>query len=139
MTFNTPASRQSVLRTSDGGLTQLCVLFWQVRNHDWQDQLASVLKPTSNGYRLYFSDLWDVSRKFSSLIPSFSRSEVSSVRPSSTGEMHAFPSHAWAGSTHPVHNEDLAHIQSLLEKFGCNCHRVKVAESPAEETSSYCF
>lgn len=41
--------------------------------------------------------------------------------------------------THPVHNEDLAHIQPLLEKFGCNCHRVKIAEPPAKMMSSYCF
>lgn len=50
-----------------------------------------------------------------------------------------FPELAREASTHPVYNEDLAHIQPLLEKFGCNCHRVKVAETPAEETPSYCF
>lgn len=41
--------------------------------------------------------------------------------------------------THPVHNEDLAHIQPLLEKFGCNCYGVKIAEAPAKMMSSYCF
>lgn len=50
-----------------------------------------------------------------------------------------FPELAREASTHPVYNEDLAHIQPLLEKFGCNCHGVKVAEAPAEETHSYCF
>jgi hypothetical protein len=49
------------------------------------------------------------------------------------------PELANEASTHPVYNEDLAHIQPLLEKFGCNCHGVKVAETPAEETPSYCF
>lgn len=47
--------------------------------------------------------------------------------------MH-FPGLPGEAATHPVYNEDLAHVQPLLEKFGCNCHGVKVAESPAEET-----
>lgn len=32
--------------------------------------------------------------------------------------------------THPVHYEDFANIQSLLEQLGCNCHGVKIAEAP---------
>lgn len=32
--------------------------------------------------------------------------------------------------THPVHNEDLVDIQSLLQQFGCDGHRVEVAETP---------
>lgn len=46
---------------------------------------------------------------------------------------------AGQAATHPVHNEDLAHIQPLLEKFGCHCHGVEVAEPPGGETSGYCF
>lgn len=30
----------------------------------------------------------------------------------------------------PVHNEDLVDVQSLLQKFGCDGHRVEVAETP---------
>lgn len=30
----------------------------------------------------------------------------------------------------PVHDEDLVDVQSLLQKFGCDGHRVEVAETP---------
>lgn len=34
----------------------------------------------------------------------------------------------------PVHDEDLVDVQSLLQKFGCNGHRVEVAEPPERRT-----
>lgn len=34
----------------------------------------------------------------------------------------------------PVHDEDLVDVQSLLQKFGCNGHRVEVAETPETRT-----
>lgn len=84
-----------------------------------------------------------VSREFSSPIPSIDRGQgpvlSQAVHWGSRWAYMLFPELAREASTHPVYNEDLAHIQPLLEKFGCNCHRIKVAETPAEETPSYCF
>lgn len=36
--------------------------------------------------------------------------------------------------TDPVHDEDLVDVEPLLQQFGCNGHRVEVAETP--ETSA---
>lgn len=32
--------------------------------------------------------------------------------------------------TDPVHDEDLVDVESLLQQFGCDGHRVEVAETP---------
>lgn len=32
--------------------------------------------------------------------------------------------------TDPVHDEDLVNVESLLQQFGCDGHRVEVAETP---------
>ena len=42
---------------------------------------------------------------------------------------------SWSpGSTaYPVHDENLAHVQLLLQKFGCDGYRVEEAESPGEK------
>lgn len=40
------------------------------------------------------------------------------------------PSPLGDGPTYPVHYEGLAHVQPLLEKLGCDGHRIKVAEAP---------
>lgn len=37
----------------------------------------------------------------------------------------------------PVHDEDLVDVQSLLQKFGCDGHRVEVAETPKTLRSSF--
>lgn len=34
----------------------------------------------------------------------------------------------------PVHDEDLVDVQSLLQKFSCDGHRVEVAEAPKTTT-----
>lgn len=33
-------------------------------------------------------------------------------------------------TTYPVHDEDLAHVQLLLQEFSCDGYRVEEAESP---------
>lgn len=35
----------------------------------------------------------------------------------------------------PVHDEDLVDVESLLQKFGCDGHRVEVAETPKTTTT----
>lgn len=35
-----------------------------------------------------------------------------------------------AVETDPVHDEDLVDVESLLQQFGCDGHRVEVAETP---------
>lgn len=34
-------------------------------------------------------------------------------------------------TAYPVHDENLAHVQLLLQEFGCDGYRVEEAESPA--------
>lgn len=34
----------------------------------------------------------------------------------------------------PVHDEDLVDVESLLQKLGCDGHRVEVAEAPKTTT-----
>lgn len=36
--------------------------------------------------------------------------------------------------TDPVHDKDLVDVESLLQQFGCDGHRVKVAETPETAT-----
>lgn len=53
---------------------------------------------------------------------------------SSSSVEHSFPLLCkWADcweNTHPVHYQYLADVQSLLEEFGCDGHRVEITESP---------
>lgn len=38
--------------------------------------------------------------------------------------------------TDPVHDEDLVDVEPLLQQFGCDGHRVEVAETPETSTQT---
>lgn len=41
-----------------------------------------------------------------------------------------FPAQASQPTAYPVHDEDLAHVQLLLQEFSCDGYRIEEAESP---------
>lgn len=56
--------------------------------------------------------------------------EVEALLKAFSGTALPIPAQAPQPTAYPVHDEDLAHVQLLLQEFSCDGHGVEEAESP---------